>query len=177
MPIPEILCFTPVPLRLRRDGWSPELQLRFVVALAQGTKPGDAARAVGKNRQNAYALRKRAGAESFSAAWDAAVAFACRARKSTGRQEARRRWSALPRGDAAAAIARQGLDAVVKAVPHSLEAASRALGDMLDALYGPKSDKGDTNGAERSDHGKPNFPNLSDRTVAFRPGRLRRAPW
>jgi hypothetical protein len=67
--------FTPVPLRRRCDGWSPDLQLRFVRLLAEGVKPGEAARLVGRNRQNAYALRKRAGAESFAAAWDAASAF------------------------------------------------------------------------------------------------------
>jgi hypothetical protein len=77
---PEFIAFTPVPLRARCDGWSPALQLRFIELLAGGLKPGAAARAVGKNRQNAYALRKRPGAESFAAAWDAAIAFAERAR-------------------------------------------------------------------------------------------------
>jgi hypothetical protein len=78
MAAPEFVCFTPVPLRARCDGWSPALQLRFIRLLAGGIKPGAAARAVGKNRQNAYALRKRPGAESFAAAWDAAIAFAGR---------------------------------------------------------------------------------------------------
>jgi hypothetical protein len=78
MSAPEFILFTPVPLRVRCDGWSPALQLRFVRLLADGMKPGAAARAVGKNRQNAYALRKRPGAESFAAAWDSAIAFAAR---------------------------------------------------------------------------------------------------
>jgi hypothetical protein len=76
MPGPPVIAFTPVPLRHRADGWSPELQLRFIVALSQELNPGEAARSVGKNRQNAYALRKRPGAESFAAAWDAVVAYA-----------------------------------------------------------------------------------------------------
>src|SRR3954452_2284835 len=75
MSLPEFIVFTPVPLRARRDGWSPALQLRFIRLLADGMKPGAAAEAVGRNRQNAYALRKRPGAESFAAAWDAAVAY------------------------------------------------------------------------------------------------------
>ena len=80
MSAPEFVLFTPVPLRARCDGWSPALQLRFIRLLADGMKPGAAARAVGKNRQNAYALRKRPGAESFAAAWDAAVAYVQRRR-------------------------------------------------------------------------------------------------
>jgi hypothetical protein len=75
----DFLDFAPVPLRARCDGWS-ELQHAFVVALARGLGPGAAARSVGKNRQTAYALRKRTGAESFAAAWDAAAAFGRRAR-------------------------------------------------------------------------------------------------
>ena len=64
MSTPPIIAFTPVPLRRRADGWSPELQLRFIVALSRGLTPGEAARSVGKNRQNAYALRKRKGARA-----------------------------------------------------------------------------------------------------------------
>jgi hypothetical protein len=76
--------FTPVPLRGRCDGWSPDLQLRFIRLLAEGVKPGEAARRLGRNRQNAYALRRRPGAESFAAAWDAA-AEAGRARRARER--------------------------------------------------------------------------------------------
>jgi hypothetical protein len=93
MKSPAFIAFTPVPLRVRADGWSRELQLAFVRALAEGGKPGEAARALGKNRQNAYALRRRPGAESFAAAWDEAVAFARRRRierESEERQERQR---------------------------------------------------------------------------------------
>lgn len=83
MTAPHFLIFTPVPLRARNDGWSPELQLTFIRLLAAGARPGQAARALGKNRQNAYALRNRPGADSFRAAWDAAVAAARTARTAT----------------------------------------------------------------------------------------------
>jgi hypothetical protein len=69
-PIP----FTPVPLRSRRDGWTPERQRAFIALLAQGTPSNHAARMMGLSKQTAHALRRRPGAESFSAAWDAAIA-------------------------------------------------------------------------------------------------------
>lgn len=78
--LPPFLRFTPVPVRSRRDGWSPGLQLRFVVAIARGASVDEAARGLGRSRQTAYALRARSGAESFAAAWDAAAAFAARMR-------------------------------------------------------------------------------------------------
>ena len=78
-PLP-FLAFTPAPVRARRDGWSPALQLRFVVHLARGCGVDEAARAVGRSRQTAYALRARAGAEGFAGAWDAALDFAREAR-------------------------------------------------------------------------------------------------
>lgn len=78
--LPDFLRFAPVPVRSRRDGWSPLLQLRFVVALARGASVDEAARGLGRSRQTAYALRRRSGAEGFAAAWDSAVAFAQEAR-------------------------------------------------------------------------------------------------
>ncbi|HZF42285.1 MAG TPA: hypothetical protein VEZ48_02630 [Sphingomonadaceae bacterium] len=77
---PDFLRFNPVPVRARHNGWAPAVQRRFVLHLARGAGPGEAARHVGRTRQTAYALRARPGAESFAAAWDAAVAFAARAR-------------------------------------------------------------------------------------------------
>jgi hypothetical protein len=58
----------------------PGRQLLFVLALARGAGVEEAARQVGQTRQNAYQLRKKAGAAAFAAAWDAAVDFAVRAR-------------------------------------------------------------------------------------------------
>lgn len=84
---PSFFRFRPVPLRARHDGWTPELQFRFIVDLARGYGPSEAARRLGKSRQTAYDLRKKPGAESFAAAWDAALAFA---------REARFAASALP---------------------------------------------------------------------------------
>ena len=68
-----------MPVRARNDGWSPELQRRFVLLLARGSYPADAARCLGRSRQTAYALRDKRGGEGFAAAWDAAVDFARRA--------------------------------------------------------------------------------------------------
>src|SRR3954468_16816917 len=78
MRLPPFLAFTPVPLRRQHNGWSPELQLRFILALARGAGPDEAAKSLGRTRQSAYRLRRREGAESFAAAWDAAQAFARR---------------------------------------------------------------------------------------------------
>jgi hypothetical protein len=137
MSAPPVIVFTPVPLRRRADGWPPELQLRFIVAVSQGMAPGEAARSVGRNRQNAYKLRKRPGAESFAAAWDAAVACA------------RRRRTPAVAGHAgpaskreAGALARRGLEAVERAAKVSELARRQAFKEMLDAFYGPKGDNG-----------------------------------
>lgn len=74
---------TPVPsfmpwraTRERRDGWSPATQMAFIFELTRIGIVGLAARAVGKSARSAYALRQKPGAESFAAAWDAAVSRA-----------------------------------------------------------------------------------------------------
>lgn len=76
MQMPEFLRFTPVPLRAQHNGWAPKLQLRFILAVARGAGPEEAARSLGKTKQSVYLLRRKPGAESFAAAWDAALAFA-----------------------------------------------------------------------------------------------------
>jgi hypothetical protein len=151
MPPPPVIAFTPVPVRRRADGWSPDLQLRFIVALSRGMTPGEAALLVGKNRQNAYALRKRPGAESFVAAWDSVVAWVRHAR-AAGRQSLPRTAPAppppvfrRPQPAEAEAIAERGAEAMRRAP--TLAAGRRALDEMLDALYGPKSDKSDSSDA------------------------------
>ena len=88
MSLPEFLRFEPVSLRLQHNGWSPRLQLRFILALARGAGVDEAARALGKSRQSAYDLRKKPGAASFAAAWDAALAFS-RSAAGAGRAAAR----------------------------------------------------------------------------------------
>jgi hypothetical protein len=72
--------FDPVPLRARRDGWTPARQRAFIDWLAKGLRPGRAAAWVGMSRKSAYALRSRPGGEGFAAAWDAAFAIASRRR-------------------------------------------------------------------------------------------------
>jgi hypothetical protein len=79
--LPAFLLFAPVPLRVRRDGWTARRQRLFILRLACGDRPAEAARQVGCSRQAAYALRRRAGAESFAAAWEAAQDFADDARR------------------------------------------------------------------------------------------------
>lgn len=66
--------FAPVPVRARKDGWTPERQDRFIAALHATRSVGAAARAAGMTRASAYRLRDRPGAGSFAAAWGAAVA-------------------------------------------------------------------------------------------------------
>jgi hypothetical protein len=70
------LDFAPVPVKSRRDGWTPATQRMFVLALAAGFGVSGSARAVGRSRQTAYQLRERPGAAGFSAAWDRALHFA-----------------------------------------------------------------------------------------------------
>ena len=66
--------FTPVPSRsTRHDGWTPARQGDFLRHLAHTGVVHAAARAVGMSAKSAYGLRKRAGAESFAAAWDMAL--------------------------------------------------------------------------------------------------------
>ena len=75
-PDDDPFAFTPVPLaRARHDGWTPRRQQLFIDRLALIGLVSAAAKAVGMSAKSAYALRKRPGAESFAAAWDAAVAI------------------------------------------------------------------------------------------------------
>ena len=70
------LHFIPVPVRPRRDGWTPVLQIRFVIGIAKGLSPARAAARIGKTRQSALNLRKHREGRSFAAAWDSARRFA-----------------------------------------------------------------------------------------------------
>jgi hypothetical protein len=65
-----------VPRRPRADGWTPHAQRSFIEALADTGSVTMAARAVTRTVQSAYRLRRAPGAESFAAAWDAAIAQA-----------------------------------------------------------------------------------------------------
>lgn len=65
--------FVPVPVRSRHDGWTPVRQGEFVGWLAQSGSVAEAAVFVGCSRASAYALRRRAGAHGFAAAWAVAA--------------------------------------------------------------------------------------------------------
>lgn len=68
------LDFAPVPrLKDRSNGWKPEVQQRFIEALAETGSVKAACRRLGRSEVGAYALRRHPGAGSFRAAWDRAL--------------------------------------------------------------------------------------------------------
>ena len=75
---PRVPAFHPVPLRATRRGWSPERQVDFIGWLAETGSVSVACERVGMSRKGAYALRKKPHAESFVAAWDAALGWPVR---------------------------------------------------------------------------------------------------
>lgn len=87
MSLPGFLHFTPVSVRGRSHPWKPWQQVEFIAALARGVPLAEAARLVGKSRSTAYALRRQPGAESFTAAWVAALNHA-KERRRAGPDEA-----------------------------------------------------------------------------------------
>lgn len=68
--------FQTVPTKTRADGWTPEKQYRFIEKLAHSGSVTLAAKAAGMTRESAYRLRRRRDAQSFAAAWEAALAHA-----------------------------------------------------------------------------------------------------
>ena len=69
------IAFTPVKVRPRHDGWSPERQRAFIIRLALCGCVSLSAAAVGKTKKSVYDLRKRADSESFARAWDRALTW------------------------------------------------------------------------------------------------------
>ena len=67
------LDFTPVAVRPRSDGWTPERQVGFIQALAATGCVDEAARSVGMSARSARDLRTRGDADSLRAAWEAAL--------------------------------------------------------------------------------------------------------
>jgi hypothetical protein len=162
MDIPDFLRFTPVPVRAQHNGWTPVLQLRFIVALARGAGVDEAARAVGMTRQSAYRLRRRAGAESFATAWDGALAFA-RCLESAARSPAATFGGVetvlIPRtyrGRLIGFVQRNDLSGAMRVLGH-LDRVAERLGNGIDLrrdeerleaferLTRPRSDRGDGN--------------------------------
>jgi hypothetical protein len=74
LPMEEI-AFTPVAVRARHDGWSPERQRAFIIRLALCGCVSLAAAAVGKTKKSVYDLRKRPDAGSFARAWGRALTW------------------------------------------------------------------------------------------------------
>ena len=64
--------FEPTPSRNVR-GWSAQRQRKFIEHLALTGAIGEASAVAGVSSRSAYRLRNKAGAESFAAAWDAAL--------------------------------------------------------------------------------------------------------
>lgn len=87
----RVPAFVPVPVRARADGWTPARQADFLGALAETGSVLAAARRVGMARETAYRLRARAGAESFTAAWDAVLGREPAPRRKVTRAERMRR--------------------------------------------------------------------------------------
>ena len=76
LPVPagELPDFVPVPREYNRhDGWTEDRQRRFIAALADTGSVHAACKAVNMSQAGAYYLRRQRGAESFRAAWRAAI--------------------------------------------------------------------------------------------------------
>lgn len=74
-----IPAFTPVPrLKDRSNGWNPDVQRRFVEALADTGSVTSACRTVRRADHGAYQLRRHPEAAEFRRAWDAALDIAVR---------------------------------------------------------------------------------------------------
>ncbi|WP_230461237.1 hypothetical protein [Sphingobium sp. CAP-1] len=96
----SLLRFTPVPHQRRARGWTSQAQIAFIAALSRCGVVAQAARSVGCSPRSAYLLRRKAGADSFAAAWDWALEM--------GLDESRARAVALIRGKRERPIVRRG---------------------------------------------------------------------
>lgn len=71
-----LLAFAPfIHPKPKRTSITPDLQRRFIAALAATGIVAQAARTIGKSMEALYMLRKRPGAEGFAAAWDEAAGW------------------------------------------------------------------------------------------------------
>jgi hypothetical protein len=62
-------------VKVRRDGWTPERQLRFLDELASTHSVVKAAAFAGMSRESAYRLRHRSAGTLFALLWDRVLAF------------------------------------------------------------------------------------------------------
>ena len=73
--IAPLLDFTPVARKVERpDGWTAELQRELIARIADTGSPGAAVDQMDKNLSGAKHLYRTDGADSFRAAWKAAIA-------------------------------------------------------------------------------------------------------
>ena len=63
--------------RIRRDGWTTDRQVKFIIALHKTRSVARAAAAAGMSRESAYRLRDRPGHSDFARAWDARSRRSC----------------------------------------------------------------------------------------------------
>jgi hypothetical protein len=87
--LPGPLDFTPVSVRARVDGWTPERQRLYVAALARWGSGRRAAGHVGLTPQSAARLCRRPDAASFSAACERAWTIGKIARRAAARRKGR----------------------------------------------------------------------------------------
>jgi hypothetical protein len=135
----DLLDFAPVPVRARRDGWTPKKQYFFILGIAHGFIPAKAAQILGMTRKSAYELRRKPGAEGFAAAWRAAAVRARQRRHAARRPSLAQRalhgewyprlyqgrligWTHRPAGARLMGLARR-LDKQAESLPHDTRAA------------------------------------------------------
>jgi hypothetical protein len=70
--------WVPVLRKPRADGWSPQRQRTFLLALADTGVVSDAAEAAGMSVSSCYKLRRSPGAENFAELWELALRYAAR---------------------------------------------------------------------------------------------------
>src|SRR3954462_473603 len=74
VPAPQLAPeFETAPTRKRNAGWTAERQRQFIEHLALTGHVGDACARVGLASTSACRLKNKAGSQSFSSAWDAAL--------------------------------------------------------------------------------------------------------
>ncbi len=73
VPASEIPDFTPVPIKPRSDGWTPERQRAFIEALADTGSVEAACKHVNMSTVGAYRIRRLPEGKSFREAWNAAL--------------------------------------------------------------------------------------------------------
>jgi hypothetical protein len=77
--MPRVPAFYPVPVRECGSAcWTAERQAHFLGWLAETGSVSAACARVGMSRNSAYKLRRKPHAESFAAAWDAALGMPVR---------------------------------------------------------------------------------------------------